>query len=141
LINYVDHLFLGKKAIMFANQQKFVIHPVNKYCESIKKNETNEIEPVENQINEYLLTSYPKNKVFPLVFKTLLKHNIINSDLFFNPFPNIHIADFCAFLNNRFGKKHTTDYKMMKLCKYLQNNSIKFPKVAVKNPVAQKILS
>jgi hypothetical protein len=73
-----------------------------------------------------------------MVFKILQPLNLIDNNLFFTSFPNIHVADFCSFINNKFEKNGGTDQKFIKLCKFLRSNQIKFPKIAIKNPVAQK---
>jgi hypothetical protein len=122
---------------MYYNKTKFIIHPINKSCTiSSKPSSTNNIE---FQIKNFIDTSYPKNKVIHLVFNVLRKHNLINDDLFFIKFPNIHVADFVSFINNRFGKKEKTDSNMLKLCKYLQTYN--FPRIALKNPVAINYLT
>jgi hypothetical protein len=141
LINNIEQLFLGNQATMFATQQKFIIHRDNESCE---QDSDNKIVVTSNVINdnvyEYLNQTFPKNKNIHLVFKILLKHNLIDDTLFFSNFKNIHIADFCSFINNRFGKKETTNVNMVKLCKYLNNLKIRFPKISIKNPVAQNML-
>ena len=83
---------------------------------------------------------YPKQKFLTLVFDILITNNLIDENLYFIPFQQVHIADFCTFLNNNFGKLNSTDGKYIKLCKYFQNLNLKFPKVGIKNPVAQKYL-
>jgi hypothetical protein len=88
---------------------------------------------------DFIAKTYPKQKYLPLVFSILEKHNLIDDNLFFIPF-QLHVADVCAFLNNRFGKILTTDLRYIKLCKFLQSHKIKFPKISIKNPVAQKYL-
>lgn len=142
LINYVNRLFLGKRATMFANQQKFVIHKLSDPCDS-KSNDPNvsSSNRIKSQINEFLLTRYPKNKNLDIIFNIMIKHDLINEDLFFVPMPALHVADFCSFVNNRFDKPETTKKDMIKFCKYLNSKSIKFPKITVKNPVAQKLLT
>jgi len=136
----VDQLFLGKRATMFANHQKYVIHEVNKLCDSKVSVPDNE-SSIKEQIENFLSTSYPKNKHLHLMFNIFSKHDLINEELFFKALPNIHIADFCSFINNRFDKQEKVNKDMLKLCKYLQAKSIRFPKVAIKNPVAQKLLT
>lgn len=125
---------------MFANQQKFVIHPMNKPCidELSTSDQQHYSNNIENLIANFLSISYPKNKVLHLVFSILVKQKLINDELFFIDFSTVHVADFCAFINNRFGKKDKTDVNMLKLCKFLQSKSIKLPRVSLKNPVAQK---
>lgn len=140
LINNVDQLFLGKIATMFANQQKFIIHSDNKPCDLLSQDKhQNNI--VEDEINNYLTSTYPKNKHLPLVFKILLQHELVNHSLFFTSFPNIHVADFCTFINNKFDKREKSKEDIIKFCKFLQKKQIKLPKVAIKNPVAQKLLT
>jgi hypothetical protein len=39
-----------------------------------------------------------------MVFKILQPLNLIDNNLFFTSFPNIHVADFCSFINNKFEK-------------------------------------
>jgi hypothetical protein len=131
LINCVDNLLQNKNTTMYYNKTKFIIHPVNKPCNLSSLPTSNNIE---SQIKNFIENSYPKNKMIYLVFNVLTKNKLINDDLFFVQFPNIHVADFCSFLLNRFGKKEKTDLNLLKLCKYLKNYT--FPKIALKNPVA-----
>jgi hypothetical protein len=140
IINYVEKLFSEKKAIMFANQEKYIIHSVDQPCEKINNSNSTETSKIFDECKIFLTHSYPKNKILPLVVKILTNNNLLNNDLFFNFFSNIHLADFLSFLNNKFGKKETTELNMIKLCKYLNHNALKFPKIAIKNPVAQKYL-
>lgn len=133
LINCVENLFLEKKCTMFAVNETYIIHPSKTFCQ-----EESNISSVETQLNEYLTMSYPKNKHLPIVFKILIDKSVVSKDLFFTNFPNIHVADFCSFINNRFGKKETTIPDLIKLCKYLKKKSIKLPKTCIKNPTAQK---
>lgn len=44
------------------------------------------------------------------------------------------------FINNKFFKEKKIDPKFVKMCKWFQNNNIRFPKSSVKNPWAQKYL-
>lgn len=142
LINCVDHLFLGKSSTMFANNQTYIIHKKDFYCNHPKiAHETNP-PTIENDIKEYLMHSYPKNKNIHLVFKILVTQNLINDTLFFRDFSHIHIADFCSFINNRFYKSiKKQDMPLLKLMKQLQTMNIKLPRIAIKNPVAQKYLT
>lgn len=137
LINCVDKLFLGHQTTMFANQQKFVIHSDRTTCHS---NADSEDSGIQKDLDDFAQKTYPKNKTLHLVFKPLLANNLINDCLFFTHFPSIHIADFCSFINNRFYKNDVKDI-MLKLCKYMQKINIKIPKVAIKNPVAIKLLT
>ena len=128
---------------MFTNNEKFTIHKFNKPCNLQPNDNTIKSDNliIKDQIDNFLSISYPKNKSLHLIFNIFLKHNLINDDLFFKMIPNIHIADFCSFINNRFDKDTKPNKEMIKLCKYLQTQSIRFPKVAIKNPVAQKLLN
>lgn len=120
---------------MFANNETWIIHQSNKPCGQ-KSNQQNN---VQTEVMEYIKTTFPKQKHLPLVFTIMFKHNLIDSNLYFVPVP-IHFADVCTFINNRFGKINTSNPLYIKLCKYLHANKIKFPKIAIKNPVAQKYL-
>jgi hypothetical protein len=143
LINCVDQLISGKPTTMLTSQQKFIIHPDNQPCSLTSyasSSVSNESEIIKNEIEDYLQTSYPKNKHLFWVFKILLSHDMINSSLFFKMLPNLHVADFCTFLNNKFDKPEKVNHDMIKFCKYLQKNSIKLPRITVKNPIAQKLL-
>lgn len=139
IINYINRLILGDSATMFANQQKYVIHLENHSCQNMLSN--TQPNSVKREIDEYLASSYPKNKNLNLVAKILVTNNLLNDDLFFNEFSNVHFADFCAFINNRFDKIGKTNSNLVKFCKYLQKKHIKFPKIVIKNPVAQKIIT
>ena len=143
IINYVEKLFLGHSAEMLVNNIRYVIHKANQPCGTLLTSDKTILHTtdIENKISSFLTQTYPKNKYLTLVFNILTKNNLINPDLFFSDFQNLHIADFCAFINNRFGKKEKTDVNMLKFCKYLRIKSIKFPKVCVKNPVALQLLT
>jgi hypothetical protein len=139
LINKVDCLLRGKKTNMFSNNDKFIIHKVNEFCapvlpelaENVGDNDT---------VLTFVKNMYPKQKYLILVFEIMHSHDLIDSNLFFKQFPNLHVADVCSFFNNRFGKSDTTDPRYIKLCKFLHQKKIRLPKVAIKNPVAQKFL-
>ena len=132
-------MFQGKNATMFVNNEIFIIHNENHPC-GIEEHQSSEVSYSRKKIYEFIKNMYPKQKYLTLVFDILITNNLIDENLYFIPFHHIHIADFCTFLNNNFGKLITTDSKYIKLCKYLQNLSLKFPKVGIKNPVAQKYL-
>lgn len=138
LINCVDKLFLGLETTMFANHQKFVIHSQHKACSS---NTTTVTSNIQQDLDDYAKNTYPKNKTLHLVFKPMLEHDLINTNLFFKQFPTIHVADFCSFINNRFYKNETGNAQMIKLCKYMQKKKIRFPKIAIRNPVAIKLFT
>jgi hypothetical protein len=98
-------------------------------------------ESIGDQVQNFVINTYPKNKFLPLVFKNLVKHNLIDSDLFFIDFPTIHLADFCAFINNSFGNKKTkSNSLLLKLCRFIRTKHIKFPVICIKNPVARQAL-
>jgi hypothetical protein len=87
---------------------------------------------------DFINSTYPKQKFLKIVANILVKHNLINNELFFKEFHNIHVADFCAYINNRFEKQENT--RLVKLCKMLQNKNIKFPHVCIKNLTARRYL-
>lgn len=147
LINCVDQLLLPSSTTpwavtMFANQKVYVIHEENELCRDNQQNqkELTTTTDVQREINLFLAQTYPKNKTLPMVFQILSKRNIINDDLFFTDFPQLHVADICTFLNNRFGEKQKINSGLVKFCKYIKNLGIKIPKIAIKNPVALKLL-
>jgi hypothetical protein len=122
---------------MFSNNTVFVIHPKNISCGTIPKKNTSTPD-LNTEIKEFLQTTYPKQKYLTMVFNILEPYNLIGKNLFFLSFPNIHVADIIAFFNNKFGKVNTTDARFIKLCKFFRSQNIKFPKISIKNPVAQK---
>jgi hypothetical protein len=127
---------------MFSNKTVFSIHPKNQSCavKKVENEHTSDRNEHNNHIIDFIKSIYPKQKYLTMIFQILEPFELISSNLFFVAFPNIHVADVCAFLNNKFGKEHTTDVRFIKLCKFLRTKEIKFPKIAVKNPVAQKYL-
>lgn len=146
MINCVEKLFLRENTTMFANQDIFIIHQKNFDCnknleEEEEDNSTPEETLLEQECTSFLAKMYPKNKVLYLVTKILANRNMLNENLFFLSFPSVHLADFCSFINNKFGKKEKTDKKIFKICKELQNQGIKFPRITIKNPVAQRLLT
>jgi len=58
---------------------------------------------------------------------------------FFVDFNDVHLADFCAFINNRFDKKKENT-RMTKLCKFIQSKRVRFPNVCIQNVRAKKYL-
>jgi len=143
LINYVDKLFLGDTATMFVNHHTYVIHSKDQFCEPnvLPNAETSAIaNTLEKEVKDYLSNAYPKNKNIHFIANILLRNNLLNQTLFFDKFPKIHLADFFAFINNRF-EKHKPNVNIVKLCKYLQKENIKFPRVTIKNVSAQKMLT
>lgn len=127
---------------MFLNQKHFVIHAKNKPCQQINdsKNSDSNTNDINHQVVDFLQKTYPKQKYLPIIFKILESHNLIDENLFFTDFPNIHMADLCSFVNNSFAKPTSTDAKFIKFCKFLHAKGIRFPKISIKNPVAQKYL-
>ena len=141
----MEQLFFNKPVKMFANNTVYVIHNENESCDtsSLTDDNTNQSN-IQHEIESFLSQSYPKNKTLPLVFQILVKRNLINDDLFFHNFPDIHIADFCSFLLNKFVNKNSKsnhNSSMIKLCKYIKAENIKIPKIAIKNPVANKLIT
>lgn len=143
IINDIGNLFSGNIVNMFTNGQRFLIHPQNETCPNLTSNDQTQTlsNSTEKNVNQFISENYPKNKYLHIVFKILLKKDLINNDLFFKDFSNLHIVDFCAFINNRFGKKDKTDVNLLKFCKYLKTESIRFPKVCIKNPVASVLIT
>ncbi len=119
---------------MFYQNEKFIIHKTDQPC---GKNEPDESDDLQTKIVTFIKQNFPRQKYVDLVFRTLTSHNVINNDLYFEPF-NIHIADFCSFINYKFCKKMDSNY--IKLCKHLQQLNIKLPRVSVQNPLARKFL-
>ena len=121
---------------MFANKQLFIIHPADQDCAQPSQSE--EDTESSTAVSDFILSVYPKQKFLKIVATILEKHNLVNDDLFFLSFPKIHLADFCAFINNRFNKK--SNVLLTKLCKFLQSKNIKFPNICIKNVFAKKYL-
>ncbi len=137
IINKVENLFNeNQQAIMFANKQTFLIHPSEQDCSHVQESSEDERNHV---VLDFILSTYPKQKYLKLVANILEKHELVNSDLFFSNFPDIHLADFCSFINNRFDKRKNV--RLFELCKFIQSKNIRFPKVCIKNPRANKFLS
>jgi hypothetical protein len=136
IINRVENLFNAtRQAIMFANKQTFLIHDAEQDC-------SRTLEPTEEKTNtdvsEFIQSTYPKQKYLKIVATILEKNNLINHDLFFLNFTDIHLADFCSFINNKFDKKE--NIRLIKLCKFIQSQKIRFPNVCIKNSKAKKYL-
>lgn len=139
LINNVQQLFDRNptNVTMFTNQQEFVIHRSNTHCKKTElKNQP--VQQILSDVNELIQTLYPKQKTLNIVTNLLLKHNTINQELCFVNDPSLHLADFLRFLNNTFDKNTKPDVKIIKMCKILQAENIRFPNVCVKNPVAKR---
>ena len=139
LINNVQHLFDRSctNVTMFTNQQEFVIHPLDHPCGN---SESDPVQSISSEVNDLLLTLYPKQKALRLVTKLLLKRNILDQDLCFAEEKNVHLADFLRFINNTFDKSQKIETHMLKLCKSLQAQNIRFAYACVKNPVAKRYL-
>jgi len=89
-------------------------------------------------VSDFIQSTYPKQKYLKIVAKIVEKHNLVNDDLFFVSFTDIHLADFCSFINNKFDKKENV--RLIKLCKFIQSQKIRFPNVCIKNSSAKKYL-
>jgi len=136
IINTIDTLLQGKNTTMFANNELYVIHPENISCVTSEPHHKSK----KHNVLEFIQTMYPKQKFLSLVFEPLVRLQLIDDDLYFtHPLP-IHVADFASFLNNKFSKNVPNSNKFIKLCKYLNTLNLKFPKVGIKNPMAQKYL-
>ena len=111
-------------------------------CGSLEDNNSANSSSVDNEVKAFIQNTYPKNKILPLVFNILLKKELIEDTLFFTHFPRIHVADFSAFILNRF-KDDTKkiDTHMLGFLKYLNKLGVKFPKICIKNPRAQKYIT
>ena len=136
IINQVENLFNNtQRAIMFANKQTYIIHDAEQDCsQPLGSSE----EKINSAVSDFIQTTYPKQKYLKIVAKILEKQNLVNEDLFFLNFPEIHLADFCSFINNRFEKKENV--RLTKLCKFIQSQKIQFPNVCIKNSSAKKYL-
>ena len=126
---------------MFANKTRYIIHKSNQACPTHKILSTaSKDQPIQIIVDQFISKQYPKQKSISIVFDILMKHKLINSDLVFEKFSNIHVADFCSFINNRFDKNDKPNSKIYTLCRYLQQNKITFPVICIKNPIARKFL-
>jgi len=137
IINQVDGLFDNKQTIMLLNKQQFVIHPADQNC-SHPYDSDEETRGSTHPVSEYILKKYPKAKFLDLAASILEKNSLLNEDLYFIDFPKIHLADFCAYINNRFNK--TEDVALTKLFKFMRSKNVKFPGITIKNPLAKKYL-
>jgi hypothetical protein len=136
IINQVENLFNNDKpAVMFANKQTFLIHDADKDCSQASSSPE---EQTNTAVSDFIQSTYPKQKYLKIVAKILEKHKIVNEDLFFLNFVDIPLADFCSYINNKFDKKDNV--RMMKLCKFIQSQKIRFPNVCIKNSRAKKYL-
>jgi len=124
---------------MFTNKTIYVIHQENQPCGLTSSASTSE-QKVSKKVMDFVRSMYPKQKFLSLVFESILQLNLIDDKMYFIGHPHVHVADFCSFINNRFGKNDDIPVKFIKLCKHLQSQGIRFPKVSIKNPVAQKYL-
>ncbi len=136
MINKVDQLIKNHHAEMFYQNDKYIIHKADQPCGANNPDESAP-DDLHTKIVAFIKQNFPRQKYVDLVFRTLTSHSVINDDLYFQSF-NIHIADFCSFINNKFCKKMDSNY--IKLCKHLQQLNIKLPRVSVQNPLARKFL-
>jgi len=123
---------------MFVNKDIYVIHQENHPCGLSATGV--EHQKTKHKVLDFVRSMYPKQKFLLLIFEPLVQLELINDKLYFTDHPQVHVADFCTFINNRFGKNDNVPSKFVKLCKYLQSQDLRFPKVAIKNPLAQKYL-
>jgi len=138
IINKIENLFnTTQKVEMFANKNVYIIHEVDQYCVMPKEDKSNNKTPP-IPVLDFISNTYPSQKFLKIVGNILVKHDILNSDLFFKENNAIHLADFLAYINNRFDKQENT--RMTKLCKMLQSKNIKFPCVCVRNNLAKRFL-
>jgi len=136
IINRVENLFNdNQQAIMFANKKTFVIHDAEQDCSQALGSSDEKTNTV---VSDFIQSTYPKQKYLKIVAKIVEKHNLVNDDLFFVSFTDIHLADFCSFINNKFDKKENV--RLIKLCKFIQSQKIRFPNVCIKNSSAKKYL-
>lgn len=140
MINCVDQLLINKPATMFTNNQKFIIHGINDICGTKLSVSTDNTQHIETDLNSFIESTYAKHKYLKLIGKNLVKNNILNKELCFDKFPNAHVADFFSFVINPFGTLEKTKSIMKQICKYLKQNKISFPEVAIRNPAAIKLL-
>jgi hypothetical protein len=102
IINRVENLFNDtKRAIMFANKQTFLIHDAEQDCSQASGSTEDKTD--NTTVSDFIESTYPKQKYLKIVAKILEKRNLINDDLFFLNFTDIHLADFCSFINNKGG--------------------------------------
>lgn len=139
IINRVEGLFTTtQKATMFVNNKMYIIHDIEQDCSSLSDENLSSSESKIPPVLEFIISTYPKQKYLKIVGNVLIKHVLLNQDLFFISFENIHLADFCAYINNRFDKNDNP--RLIKLCKMLHGQSIRFPNICIKNPMAKKYL-
>jgi len=140
IINCIETFFSSshpQTLTMFANKQVYVIHEVDQNC---SQESGSSQEPSVNHVSDFIDSTYPKQKKYlALVGKILEKHNLINDDLFFVDFNDVHIADFFSFINNSFDKQKENT-RLTKVCKFMQSKNIRFANVCVKNIRAKKYL-
>ena len=137
MINKLDYLLQKKDTTMFLDNTIYVIHNKDQPCGQ-KIQSSSELSSKKHVI-DFIKMMYPKQKFLTLVFEPMVQQELINDDLFFKDHPQVHIADFCSFINNRFAKNNFPP-KITKLCKYLNAMGLRFPKVSIKNAEAQKML-
>jgi len=138
LINKIDCLLKGEKVNMFLGGEKYIIHKLSEPCDLLPIEQNVNINDDIHPAKEYVNSTYPKQKHLKFAIDIIERNNLIDHNLYFIAFPDLHLADVCAFFNNRFKNKKSTDPRIIKLCKFIQTSKIKFPKVSIKNPVAQK---
>ena len=144
LINCVDQLlFHGKPVTMFVNKEQFVIHKESEPC-SLQAHPSMGVghhhRDMSHPLVLFVKEIYPKQRFLPIVCSILIQHELITDSFYFIYTPTVHITDFCSFISNRFANSDKVDPNILKLCKYLKQQHIKIPKIAIKNPFAQSFL-
>jgi len=124
---------------MFLGGEKYIIHKLSEPCDLLPIEQNVNINDDIHPAKEYVNSTYPKQKHLKFAIDIIERNNLIDHNLYFIAFPDLHLADVCAFFNNRFKNQKSTDPRIIKLCKFIQTSKIKFPKVSIKNPVAQKL--
>jgi hypothetical protein len=134
MLHQVNRLLSRLPTVMFSDERLFTVHDSQHPC----GREALQI-PAEQAVLDAVSSRWPKQKQWISFFKPVLKHDLIDENLFFKD-PQVHVLDFCSFLNNSFPTP-TPDPKMIKLFKLLQHKGIRAAKIAVKNKTAQKYLT
>jgi len=138
LINQVDNLLTGYPTSMFASGITYVIHDENKPCGQSLPTQT--AFQLSEAITKFLNTTYPKQKLLPLVLNILLQKDLITDEFYFKDHNNVHIIDFCRYILNKFDKNDKPNPALKNLIKTLQANQVRFPNACISNPMAKKLL-
>ena len=139
IINNSDLLFEGQSTTMFAQNKTFIIHLKNQTC--FQTTSTTSACSLEDSINKFLISNYPKQKFLSLAFQPMIEQNFINDNFYFKPpHEKIHIIDFIRWLNNKFDKNDKPPPQLKALIKQLQLKNIRLPGACVHNPLAKQLL-